>query len=150
MSALKRAAMVQTERTALLDQTDDSLRVGQLILLLWCRIAEPVTFFVAFPLLPSLVTELGGTDAAHSGFYVGLCESLFAFAQMTVVWRYGRASDLHGRRPIILLGTIGATITTLGFGTSRTFWQALLWRVLGGLASGNTVVVKCATLSRLS
>ena len=49
MSALKRAAMVQDERTALLDKADDSLRVGQLILLLWCRIAEPVTFFVAFP-----------------------------------------------------------------------------------------------------
>ena len=47
-------------------------------------------------LLPSLVTEMGIADAAHSGFYVGLCESLFAFAQMTVVWRYGRASDVHG------------------------------------------------------
>ena len=39
---------------------------------------------------------------------------------------WSRASDHIGRKPVILLGLFGTTLSMLAFGLSRTFWALVL------------------------
>ncbi|KAJ2965478.1 hypothetical protein NUW58_g10876 [Xylaria curta] len=57
---------------------------------------------------------------------------------------WGRAADssLVGRKAVILIGLSGTLISSLGFGFSTTFYQALLFRSLGGITNGNTGVLR--------
>ena len=50
--------------------------------------------------------------------------------------------DRIGRRPVILLGLIGVTVSTFSFGLARTFWWAVISRALAGALSGNTAVIQ--------
>ena len=47
------------------------------------------------------------------------------------------ASDRLGRRPILILGPLGLTITMIGFGMSTKFWSLVLFRCLQGTFNGN-------------
>ena len=49
--------------------------------------------------------------------------------------------DIVGRRPVILAGVAGITITTVMLGFSKTFAGVLIARGLAGMASGNGPVV---------
>ena len=50
-------------------------------------------------------------------------------------------SDIVGRRPVILAGVAGITITTVMLGFSKTFAGVLIARGLAGMASGNGPVI---------
>jgi MFS family permease len=55
---------------------------------------------------------------------------------------WGRASDHGGRKRVLLIGLSGTMISCLGFGFSTTFWQALIFRMLGGALNGNVGVMR--------
>jgi MFS family permease len=42
------------------------------------------------------------------------------------VLQWSRASDHIGRKPVILIGLLGTTLSMLAFGLSRTFWALVL------------------------
>ncbi|KAJ2224907.1 hypothetical protein IWW45_007990 [Coemansia sp. RSA 485] len=54
----------------------------------------------------------------------------------------GRLSDRIGRRPVLLMGLLGNTITIILFGFSKNFWWALAARSLNGICVGNSPVSK--------
>lgn len=43
---------------------------------------------------------------------------------------------------MLLIGLSGTMISCLGFGFSTTFWQALIFRMLGGALNGNVGVMR--------
>ena len=45
---------------------------------------------------------------------------------------WGRLSDRIGRRPVILIGLLGAAASTIAFGLSRNLWTLMLSRTLQG------------------
>jgi|SRR6266852_8250704 len=47
---------------------------------------------------------------------------------MTVL-HWSRLSDIVGRKPIILVGLFGLSLSMFGFGLSTTYWSAALWHV---------------------
>ena len=53
-------------------------------------------------------------------------ESLFFIAQAFTTWQWSRLSDFIGRRPIILIGLLGLSVSTFAFGLSRTFSMLVL------------------------
>lgn len=57
---------------------------------------------------------------------------------------WGRLADSShfGRKTVVLIGVIGTMLSCIGFGLSRTFWQALLFRSLGGATNGNVGVLR--------
>lgn len=78
------------------------------------------------------------TVARFSGYIAGsfaLCE-----ASSGLFW--GSMSDKYGRKPVIVLGLTGLTMSMLSFGMAGSFWTALLARSLGGLLNGNTGVLR--------
>ncbi|KAG5652533.1 hypothetical protein H0H81_004690 [Sphagnurus paluster] len=94
----------------------------QLFIIIFIQIAEPVTSTVIYPFVNNLVRTLGITngDEKKTGYYVGLIESIFYAAEALTVLNWGRASDRIGRRPILLGGMLGLTMSMFGFGLSNS------------------------------
>lgn len=56
--------------------------------------------------------------------------------------QWGRASDHIGRKPVLLGGLLGLTLSMLGFGVSRAYWALVLSRCAEGALNGNIGVTK--------
>ncbi|EPQ26331.1 uncharacterized protein PFL1_05980 [Pseudozyma flocculosa PF-1] len=115
----------------------------KLSILMAMRLAEPISFTVIFPFVNAMVYEIGATrDKAKVGYYAGLIESLFAFAQCCTILFWGGLSDRVGRKPVLLSGLVGVSCSIILFGLSRTFIAAVFSRALAGAINGNVAVVK--------
>jgi len=55
---------------------------------------------------------------------------------------WGRLSDRIGRRPVLMMGTVGMSISIICFGLSTSFPLLLISRGLCGVLNGNVGVVK--------
>ncbi|KAG8960808.1 hypothetical protein FRC00_014094 [Tulasnella sp. 408] len=126
--------------------TPTPLPVRQLAALLIGQLPEPVVATVLFPFINQLVLEIGitGGDERKVGYYAGIIESLFFLSEFLMVLRWGRLSDRYGRKPIILCGLMGMTVSSACFGLSKSFMALVISRSLAGLLSGNIGVMKSA------
>ncbi|KAJ4477906.1 major facilitator superfamily domain-containing protein [Lentinula edodes] len=138
-----------SERTPLLlsnvtRHTPTPLPWRQLFVLFWIQLAEPLTSQVIYPFINKMVSDMPitGGDEAKMGYYAGLIESLFSVTQALTVLYWSRLSDRVGRKPIILIGLLGLTLSTACFGVSSTFWGLILSRCLSGALNGNAGVIK--------
>ncbi|KAF7327420.1 Major facilitator superfamily multidrug-resistance DHA1 sub-family [Mycena kentingensis (nom. inval.)] len=120
------------------------LPVAQLGIVLFLQLAEPLTSQVIYPFAPQLIRDVGITngDETKVGYYVGVMQSLFFFTQAMTVLHWSRLSDRIGRKPVILSGLIGLSISMYCFGLSRTFWGLVLSRSLNGALNGNIGIIK--------
>jgi MFS family permease len=69
-------------------------------------------------------------------------ESAFYATEAVCVLQWGRASDRIGRKPVLLGGLLGMTLSMVGFGLSRQFWSVVLARCAEGALCGNIGVIK--------
>jgi MFS family permease len=93
----------------------------------------------------------------------GLMASSFTGAEFLTAMMWGRLSDSErgGRKLVLMIGLLGTStgykakhkvreeiliylivISCIGFGFSKTFWQALLFRAIGGALNGNVGVMR--------
>ncbi|KAF9035135.1 major facilitator superfamily multidrug-resistance, DHA1 sub-family, partial [Panaeolus papilionaceus] len=117
---------------------------AQFSLLLFLQLAEPLTSQVIYPFAPQLVRDSGIThgDESKVGYYVGIMQSLFFVAEAFTVLHWSRFSDRLGRKPIILTGLFGLSISMFCFGLSTTYWGAAFSRAMNGALNGNIGVIK--------
>ncbi|CAE6362913.1 unnamed protein product [Rhizoctonia solani] len=114
----------------------------QLLSVCISRIAEPFAYTQIFPYVNQMVWDLGVTDDPKKvGFYSGLIDSMFAFAQVPTVFYFGKLSDRVGRKPVVLLGTFGVAISAALFGLSSSFTHMMAARMIAGLLSGYVAVL---------
>lgn len=73
-----------------------------------------------------------------------LQESLFYVTEAVCILQWGKTSDRIGRKPILLAGLLGQTLSMVGFGFSRRYWALILSRCAQGLLNGNIGVTKSA------
>jgi MFS family permease len=83
-----------------------------------------------------------GHGGHELGYYAGGLAAAFCGAQFSSSVAWGMVSDNYGRKPAVFLGTLGTAIGMLVFGTAKTYWQAVLGRIIGGVLCGNLGVVK--------
>jgi len=55
---------------------------------------------------------------------------------------WGKLSDIVGRKPVLLGGMAGLTLSMLGFGMSKRYWMLLASRCAQGAFNGNIGVTK--------
>eukprot|EP00933_Yihiella_yeosuensis_P029284 TRINITY_DN2294_c0_g1_i1.p1 TRINITY_DN2294_c0_g1~~TRINITY_DN2294_c0_g1_i1.p1 ORF type:complete len:501 (-),score=60.45 TRINITY_DN2294_c0_g1_i1:338-1840(-) len=92
-----------------------------------------ITF--VFPFLPTLVTSFGGSAQLISS-RVGYLSSLAAVGEMIGSPLLGYASDKYGRRPVLLISTLGSAGSAVLLGFCKTFEMAILARIINGLSGG--------------
>jgi len=128
----------------------------QLFIVFLIQFAEPVTALVIYPFVNQFVRDTGITrgDETKTGYYAGMIvccalldelifvdnsvqESTFFLAECLTVIQWGYLSDRFGRRPVLLIGPLGLSISMLMFGLSTTFWPLVFFRCLQGTFNGN-------------
>jgi MFS family permease len=87
------------------------------------------------------------SDAAIST-QAGYITSAFMFSQFLTAFWWGRAADSEylGRKKVLLIGLMGTGISSIGFGFSKTFAQAMCFRIIGGILNGNVGVMRTVRL----
>lgn len=117
----------------------------QLAILTIARLSEPLsqTSLQAYMFyqLKSFDPNLPGTTIY---FQAGMLQASFTAAQFLTAMLWGRFSDADwgGRKRVLLIGVLGASVSCLGYGFSSSFRSAVFFRVLGGAMNGNPGVAK--------
>ncbi|PFH51327.1 hypothetical protein AMATHDRAFT_3176 [Amanita thiersii Skay4041] len=117
---------------------------GQITIVLLLQLAEPLCSQVIYPFAPELIRSLGitGGNEKRVGYYVGIMQSVFFLTEAFTVLHWSRLSDRIGRKPVILSGLIGLSLSMYCFGLSTTFWGLLLSRSMNGALNGNIGVIR--------
>jgi len=94
-----------------------------------------IGFGIVLPLLPLYADGFGSGGAA-----IGLLVTSYAVAQFFMAPIWGRLSDRHGRKPILILGLIGSAFAYIVFAYSQSFTWLFASRLLAGVG-GSTIPV---------
>ncbi|KAI9903444.1 hypothetical protein N3K66_002796 [Trichothecium roseum] len=124
------------------DNGDETpLPVRQLLLLAFLSLSEQTALNSIAPYLPDMVASMPGIPREQGGLYVGILASSFALAQLSTNFLWGYASDIVGRKPVLLAGTFALMSCFCIFGFCRTYWQIILVHIAMGLLNGNAACV---------
>ncbi|KAG8783404.1 hypothetical protein FRC16_002417, partial [Serendipita sp. 398] len=77
-----------------------------------------------------------GEDEADVGYWTGVLCSMFFITQFATSLLWATAAEKHGRRTIISISLLGMAVTCTLFGTSRSYSQAVVIRLLQGVFGG--------------
>ncbi|KAF5391871.1 hypothetical protein D9757_001790 [Collybiopsis confluens] len=114
----------------------------QIAVLCLVRMCDPVAFTQIFPFINEFLAYLHVTDdPSQIGYFSGLVESTFAVSQLLFIYQTARLSDKFGRRPVIMIGTLGVALATTSFGISNNIFELLVSRSLAGVFAGTASVV---------
>jgi hypothetical protein len=85
--------------TSIQDEEDDPeedipLPRGQIFLLCYTAVVEPIAFFGIFPYINFMIEKVGKVEKEEVGFYSGLIESLFSATQMCVMLLWGKVCNI--------------------------------------------------------
>ena len=95
-------------------------------------VIDLVGFGIVLPILPLWAETFGASPVQ-----IGLITASYAVMQLLFAPVWGRLSDRHGRRPIILISLAGSAVSALMIGVAGTL--VILWiaRVLQGIAGAS-------------
>ncbi|KAH7026045.1 major facilitator superfamily domain-containing protein [Microdochium trichocladiopsis] len=117
----------------------------QLFVITMARLSEPLvqTSLQSYMFYQLKWFDPSQPDAVISG-QAGVLHASFTAAQFLTAMVWGRVADSRraGRKTVILIGLLGTFVSCLGFGFSTNFWQALMFRLLGGITNGNIGVLR--------
>ncbi len=80
--------------------------------------------------MPTVVEKLGGIE------YYGWVGAVYLLTSTVMMPLYGKVSDLHGRKPIILLSMAIFLVGSMASGLSRSMTQLIVFRALQGVGAG--------------
>ncbi|EJC98142.1 MFS general substrate transporter [Fomitiporia mediterranea MF3/22] len=103
----------------------------------------PLAFELIFPFVNQMILENGiTTDPERVGFYSGFIESIFALTSFISIMPCTYLADHLGRKPVILIGTLGLAISVGLFGMAKSYWLMILTRIIGGTLGGTNSTTK--------
>ena len=74
--------------------------------------------------------------------FAGIMISVFTFREFLMAPQWARISDRIGRKPTLLIGSVGAMISATLFGFSNSLPMAIAARACSGLLNPNLGVVR--------
>lgn len=117
--------------------------VKQMLVVSLMRFAEPIAYTSLFPYIYFMIRDfhIAPTEQEISK-YSGYLASSFALFQCLFAVQWGRLSDKIGRKPILICGLLGTSLSLLIFGFSTNYYMALFARSLAGTLNGNISVYR--------
>lgn len=118
---------------------------GQLAILTFARLSEPLaqTSLQAYMFyqLKSFNPDLPDSTISAQ---TGVLQGAFTAAQFFTSVMWGRLADTEtfGRKRVLLIGLSGTCISCIGFGFSKSFIVAAVFRTLGGALNSNIGVMR--------
>jgi hypothetical protein len=134
----------QRERLEQAPSRSDLPRKDQLLLLFLCRLFDfiQVAIFqtICYYQLKSFDSVIPETTLS---WQTGIAIGAFTAAQIctSVLWGICADKEWCGRKPVLLIGLFGTAISCVGSAFSQSFYQMVLFRVIGGLFNGTVGVV---------
>lgn len=134
------------------DRDNDTLQTAwkqNLYVCLFGSFTTILAMTLILPILPVYIRNLGVTDPEEIVSWSGWVFSItfLAAGLMAPVW--GRFADRYGRKIILIRASLGMAIGIALIGCAQTVWQLfwlrLLVGLLGGYASGATILVATQT-----
>ena len=107
-------------------------------------------FGIVLPALPFLLDTGIGGEATQISRATGLLTGLYTFSLFLFAPTWGRLSDRHGRRDILLLGLLGFSATSLAFAFFESLPAIYAERFLSGLFAAAVTPVALAAASDLA
>ena len=92
---------------------------------------------VIIPVLPKLVVQLSGGDAATGARMFGVFGTAWALMQLVFSPVLGALSDRFGRRPVILLSNVGLGLDYVLMALAPTVGWLLVGRVISGITAAS-------------
>ncbi len=89
-----------------------------------------------------LVSDFLAVPIDSAGFAAGFLQAASYFGMFLSSFWWGAASDRFGKRPMLLLGTVGSLVSCLAFGFSVNMYMAVSARLANGLLNGNLGIAK--------
>ncbi|MGE0786709.1 MAG: TCR/Tet family MFS transporter [Sandaracinaceae bacterium] len=96
-----------------------------------------LAFGLIIPVLPHLVEELAGGDTRDAAFWVGVFSTTFAVIQFVCSPIQGTLSDRFGRRPVILISSIGLGADFVLMALAPNLTVLLIGRILSAMTSAS-------------
>jgi EmrB/QacA subfamily drug resistance transporter len=93
--------------------------------------------------LPVVVTELGGAEVFT------WVTTIYLLTSTISIPFYGRLSDMHGRKPMLLIGMGLFLVGSLASGLAQEMWQLIAARALQGLGAGALFPIALAVIGDL-
>ncbi len=111
--------------------------IRKLIPILGITFIDILGFSMLIPMLPYFVTHFGA-----SSFTVGILFSMFSFCQLIAGPLWGNVSDRIGRKSVLIISQIGATIGWTMLAFSPTIGWVFISRIIEGISGGNIGVTQ--------
>jgi MFS family permease len=120
---------------------------------LWVCLLGSFTTIVAMtlilPFLPLYIEQLGETDHAAIVQWSGIAYGATFFTAALVAPLWGRLADRYGRKLMLIRASLGMAVAMSLMGMATEVWHLIALRLLtgllGGYASGSTVLVATQT-----
>lgn len=89
-----------------------------------------VGFGIIIPVLPFYAENMGASPTE-----LGLLMAIYSLMQLLFAPMWGRVSDRIGRKPVIMIGIIGLSVSFFLMAISTELWMLFAARIIGGILS---------------
>lgn len=89
-----------------------------------------VGFGIIIPVMPFYAEEIGANPTQ-----LGLLMAVYSLMQLLFAPMWGRISDRIGRKPVIMIGILGLSLSFFLMAISSELWMLFAARIIGGLLS---------------
>lgn len=99
-----------------------------------------LAFGLIIPVLPHLIEGFLGGDIARAAMWVGIFGTVYALMQFAATPVQGALSDRYGRRPVILLSSLGLGLDFFLMAVAQTLPLLLIARLISGATAASFTI----------
>lgn len=92
--------------------------------------------------LTEILVNNSGYDSRYYAFYAGILMASYSLFQLIFSPLLGRASDIYGRKSILIISVIGNIISYLMWAVSHSYVFFLMSRIISGITGANMSVAQ--------